>query len=318
MIAMKKLNTRYLTPGPALQDARILFVFGSARGGTTFLNNLLDRYFDYGMGPEGTFVDKFALKMARYGDLDNDANLQRLIQDIAHCEMLEIARHRYKKTALDVTPAIIRDNLRERSYPGVVYAVFESVAKIQGRSRVGNKNPGFWRYHELLQHMFPTQAKYLAIIRDGRDIALSNQKMQWAASSIYACAKIWESMLRAIDQLRIDVRSDRLLVIRYEDILAKPEPVIEQLRQFAAPQMPPQQVDNAVRFVLEEGLRDNHGKWRTGMNDAELRSYEAIAGQWLERYGYERAVPNAQVYPLERAWYESREFARLIWLNVVR
>jgi hypothetical protein len=41
----------------------LLFVFGAARIGTTYLEHLSGRWFDYGMGPEGTFVKPFAKRL---------------------------------------------------------------------------------------------------------------------------------------------------------------------------------------------------------------------------------------------------------------
>src|SRR3546814_16661189 len=80
--------------GPAFrgEDRPILFVFGAARSGTTILNNLLYRHFSYGMGPEGTFVAEWAKRLPRYGDLGADANLRRLVTEIAECRMMHIVR----------------------------------------------------------------------------------------------------------------------------------------------------------------------------------------------------------------------------------
>jgi len=77
-------------------NREILFVLGSARSGTTFLNNFLDRWFDYGMGPEGT---------------------------------LEIMRRMYRDSKkVDVTSAEILARVPEPSYAGVVYGIFRAIA----------------------------------------------------------------------------------------------------------------------------------------------------------------------------------------------
>jgi hypothetical protein len=109
--------------GPGFcEDKPILFVFGAARSGTTILNNLLYRHFGYGMGPEGTFIARWAQRLPSYGDLGDDANLRRLAADLSECRMLHIARHNYRRNPFDVTPDLILRKLRQRSYSGVVYA----------------------------------------------------------------------------------------------------------------------------------------------------------------------------------------------------
>ena len=91
-------------PSFGARDKRILFVFGAARSGTTLLNQLLYHHFGYGTGAEGTFIAEFAKKLSNYGSLENEKNLNRLIQEISRCEMLNIARYKYKQSAFDVTP----------------------------------------------------------------------------------------------------------------------------------------------------------------------------------------------------------------------
>ena len=77
------------------------------------------------MGPEGTFVAEWARRLPRYGDLADEANLQRLVTEIADCRMLHIVRHKYRRNPFDVTPArlvtglITERGVAEASGPGL-------------------------------------------------------------------------------------------------------------------------------------------------------------------------------------------------------
>ena len=184
-------------------DREILFVFGTARSGTTFLNNILDQWFDYGMGPEENFVPFFSRRLWRYGELSKAVNLARLVDDISHCKMLEIPRSKYPPgVRFDVTPELIHEHLLEPTYAGVVYSVFECMAELQHRKRVGNKNPSYWAHLDLLAQLFPSQAKYLCIVRDGRDVALSRMKLKWGRTSVFACARTLVESLRAVEDFQ--------------------------------------------------------------------------------------------------------------------
>ena len=92
----------------SLKDSNksILFIIGAARSGTTYLESIIDDWFGYGMGPEGTFVEDFARRLHKYGNLLEMRNLRRLVHDLSHCEMLEIVRNRWSEdTRFDTTTA---------------------------------------------------------------------------------------------------------------------------------------------------------------------------------------------------------------------
>ena len=144
------------------ERSTVLLVLGSARSGTTFVNKLLDEWFDYGMGPEGSFVADFARRLHRYEPLSTPANFERLARDLAGCTMLTIMRDKYPPDiAIDVTAEMLLERARETSYAELVRAVFECVAVLQNRRHVGNKNPGYSRCLPLLDELFGIDARYL-------------------------------------------------------------------------------------------------------------------------------------------------------------
>ena len=302
-------------PGFSQHDRPILFVFGAARSGTTILNNLLYRHFGYGMGPEGTFVAEWAGRLPRYGDLEDEANLLRLITEIADCRMLHIVRHKYRRNPFDVTPALIRERLRERSYAGVVYAIFECMAELQGCPRVGNKNPDYGHQFPLLHRLFPTQAKYLCIVRDGRDVALSILKTRWGLSSSYIAAKVWADSLNALAAMQREVAPERLHVVSYEKLLRRPEETLEGVRAFLG--VPREEAGIAAAVAeLTEGRRSaNYDKWKQQMSMRDLRLFEGVAGSALLQHGYELSGYPAYVRWSDRLRYESQELARLVRVN---
>lgn len=304
-------------PSFSRQDKSILFVFGAARSGTTILNNLLYRHFGYGMGPEGTFVAQWARRLPRYGDLADDRNLDRLIADVSECEMLHICRHKYQHNPrFDVSPKLIREHLLERSYAGVVYSVFECMAELQNCPRVGNKNPGFWQHYDLLHKLFPTQAKYLCIVRDGRDVSLSIVKTRWGVSSSYIAAKVWAQSLMALEEMQRQFDPGRLHVISYENLLRKPHKTLEGVRDFLG--VPPEEanIDAAVTELTEGSRSANFDKWKQEMSPRDLSIFEGIAGPWLEKFGYELSGNPAGVGLLDRWFYEAKEFSRLVSVNL--
>lgn len=307
----------HVGPSFSCEDCSILFVFGAARSGTTILNNLLFRHFSYGMGPEGTFLAEWAKRLPRYGDLTEDANLRRLVSEIAECDMLDIARRRYRHNPrYDVSPELILAKLRERSYAGVIYSIFENMAELQGCARIGNKNPAYAQEFPLLNRLFPTQAKYLAIVRDGRDVALSIVQRRWGLSSCYAAAKFWLQSMTALAAMHQQLGPDRLHVISYEDLLRQPRETLESVRAFLG--IPPQEADiDAAVAELTQGERAaNFDKWKQQMSVRDLRMFEGLAGPMLEKYGYELSGNPTAIGWTDRVFYEAKELVRLLRVNL--
>lgn len=304
-------------PSFSCEDKPIVFVFGAARSGTTILNNLLYRHFGYGMGPEGTFISEWARQLPRYGDLNQDTNLRRLAADLSECRMLHIARHKYQHNPrFDVTPELIIERLRERSYAGIVYSIFECMAELQGCPRVGNKNPDYGRQFPLLHRLFPTQAKYLCIVRDGRDVALSILKMRWGLSSSYIAAKVWSESLRSLTAMQQQLGSGRLHVLSYEDLLRTPQTTLEIVRDFLGLSRREAKIEEAAAELSTGRKSANFNKWKREMSVHDLRMFEGRAGRWLEKYGYELSGNPTGIGWQSHVFYEAKEFVRLIRLNI--
>jgi hypothetical protein len=298
-------------------DQEILFVLGSARSGTTFLNNFLDRWFDYGMGPEGTFVEKFHRRLGSYGDLAQPHNLERLVDNVSRCQMLEIMRQKYTGSSrVDVTPTAILDRIPEPSYAGVVYGVFRAVADLQGKTAVGNKNPGYWTHLDLLHDLFPSKAKYIAIVRDGRDVFLSLQGTPWGGHSAYTAAKRWHGAIDSIEASQQRLGKDRFLLLRYEDLLRAPADAIEEIEKLLGRKLTSNQRDAALAEARSNPKKSNFNKWRERLSEKDRRIYEALAGDRLARHGYEVLPERPRLSAIERRYFQMIELKRLVRINL--
>ncbi|MGF1630377.1 MAG: sulfotransferase [Kiloniellaceae bacterium] len=299
-----------------LAEKEILFVLGPARSGTTFLNNFLDRWFDYGMGPEGTFIEPFHRRLARYGDLSRTENLERLVEDVSRCPMLEIMRKKYRDAnCLDVSPTEILARLPEPSFAGVVYSVFQCIADLQGKSRVGNKNPGYWTHLALLNNLFPAQARYIAILRDGRDVFLSLQGIPWGRHSAYAAARRWHQALTAIESFQQRCGPGRFLLLRYEDILLSPGDAIDRIEGFLGVTLAPEKRAAALAEARSNPKKGNFNKWPDRLSANDRRVFEALAGDMLAKHGYPVLAERPTLSPLEKRYFELMELKRLVQVN---
>lgn len=298
-------------------EYNILFVFGAARSGTTYLGRILEDVFDFGMGPEGHFVPEFSKKLGKYGNLEASSNMERLVSDVSKSSMLTIMRDQWREEIrTDITPQMIRSGLPKKNYGGLVSSVFHCVAREQGKTRVGNKNPDYWRCLDLIEDIVPARARYLHIVRDGRDVAMSNMKMQWGQDNIFASAKTWRNCVSTTARFADRVGSDRFLEIRYEDLLEQPESTIGQLASFIGVGPPANYLQSLNRKPKTSPKQGNYGKWETGLSSDEKRIYEAVAGDYLRRYGYHTELESPRIGLIENFAMSAGELWRKIKLNL--
>ncbi len=301
------------------QIGPVLFVLGSPRSGTTLLSRILLYYFDYGMGPEGHWIVPFAKRLGRFGDLEEPQNLRRLVEAVLSEEMFKIVRERYERAhgwAMDVTPEMVLEALPERSYRGVVYAALLCLTKELRRSRVGNKNPGFTQDLDVLDRLFPTEAKYLCVVRDGRDVTLSMKEQPWGQNSWYANARFWAECCEKIERFRSRMPPERLLLVRYEDLLRDPEGSSRTIEEFLDHRLSDADRARLVEEITQGSRSRNFDKWRDRMKPYHHRLFESAAGKWLEYYAYERVNVTARSYPWERGFFMTLEYGRRAWGRV--
>ena len=295
----------------------VYFIFGPARGGTTYLGAIMDRWFDVGVGPEGTFVLSACRFGKKLGDLSNAINKRKYADYLSQVEMLEIIRKRYPADkSFDVSPDDILDRMPGDSIADGIYAVFKAVADYRGRTRVGNKNPAYWQHLNKLYELFPDNSRFLFINRDGRDVALSLKDVPWGGQSVYESALEWRKMVRAVEDFRKVCPEDRLLTVRYEDLLSSPHDAMMKICDFM-------QVDNGgdiakgfEQETVQNQKKNNFDKWKNAMSEREIQVFEAICGQELRNCNYERRFEDASLGFYQSSKYKLKRYHRLIKLNL--
>jgi hypothetical protein len=185
-------------------------------------------------------------------------------------------------------------------------AVYESYAAAHGKLRWGDKTPMYMRHLPLLERLFP-EAKYVHLIRDGRDAAVSFLQMPegvvtrtWAhpkTPTDFACQ--WRTEVQAAQALGGRVGTSRYLEVSYEDLVDSPERHLERISEFAGIAYDPAMLGYPGHVDLKgkphqqslgrpptPGLRD----WRQELSAGDVEDFEAVAGDLLRSLGYELAT----------------------------
>src|SRR5262245_22883647 len=118
--------------------------------------------------------------------------------------------------------------LERRDAPSVIRAFYELYADRQGKPRWGDKTPIYVTSMREIGSSLG-EARFVHLIRDGRDVALSRRRRGMGAGKPIAdTAARWR---RRIERARADARRlrGRYLELRFEDLIAAPEPALKRI-----------------------------------------------------------------------------------------
>jgi sulfotransferase family protein len=284
---------------------KIYVIVGSGRSGTTYLNWVLRLSLDIGFSAEPKFVVPMYRQLHRFGNLEQEANLRHLVETIHQGKVFD---HLHRVLGVSSYPEEILDRVREPTYTGVLYAVFQLLAEKRNHSRLGYKDPIDVVHLPLLAQLLPT-ARFIHIIRDGRDVALSLQKFLWGPTNLYCGARYWARLVSTGRKDGADL-AGRYFEVRLEDLMLNPDKTARELGEFINQGDHPEQVRDLVERVNRTRKPGNVQVWKQNMNENQRYICEAAAGDILRACGYPTEFdPHASILHVKKAYYMTSDFA---------
>jgi Sulfotransferase family len=279
------------------------FVVGVGRSGTTLLRMMLDAHPQLAIPPETQFLPD-VLDAAERGT--RGAALADVIATARNWDDFRLEREQLARrigNEADAAEAL-------RSFYGLY-------AERQGKPRWGDKTPKHVTRMRRLGGALG-EARFVHLIRDGRDVALSRRSRGMGAGKPMAeTAELWR---RRIERARAQGRQlrGRYLELRFEDLIADPEPALRAACALVELDYDGSMLDYhetaAGRLTeLETDLDDGGGRiartgreriashalatepphaartgaWRAEMSETERREFESVAGGLLAELGYD-------------------------------
>ena len=186
-----------------------------------------------------------------------------------------------------------------KDYTELIRLLYGLYAEAHEKPRYGNKTPKHVYSIPQLSRMFP-EGRFVHIVRDGRDVAMSYLDQRFGPSNLAWAAKTWSHRVRLGRQTGSALEEGRYTEVRYEDLLDHPE---EELRRLCAFMDLPyddamlryheierdwklnRDPDHHLEKPPTKGLRD----WRSQMSRSDVVLFESIAGPELDAFGYARS-----------------------------
>ncbi len=278
-----------------------IFIVGVARSGTTLLRLMLDAHPELAIPPETHFIPKVIAAVAE-----------------GRSPLEEMTGHRrWPDFGLDPVELALRlDSHRSLTAGDALREFYGLYTSKHGKSRWGDKSTNYIRKMKPISRILP-EARFVHLIRDGRDVALSQVAVHFGPATVEAAAEKWRAEITKAR--RQGPKVPHYQEIRYEDLIADPEPVLREIceatelgwddamldyqdraseriaeivRDFDRPagDAVPADVRAAHQSNVSNPLQsDRAARWRTEMPAADVAAFERVAGGVLDELGYERA-----------------------------
>ena len=204
--------------------------------------------------------------------------------------------------------------------PDALRAFFRLYAEREGKPRWGDKTPDYVRRMKKIERTLP-EARFIHLIRDGRDAGLSHNarigrrgvREPLPATDL---ARRWAKRIEKAREDAADLRG--YLELRYEDLVADPEPALRRVCELIELDYDPRMLDyhrhaegrlqemagslpavgdrpareagerlDAHALATKPPTRERIAIYKQEMSEADQAEFEAIAGGLLAGLGYE-------------------------------
>lgn len=286
-------------------DGPPVFVVGCPRSGTTLLYHMLVSSGEFANYRAETHL--YDMMLPFFGPFSRRRNRERFLDRY-------LRSYYFERTGLDAER--VRNSVLTQCDSGGAFLeiVLGGMAEEQGTPRWAECTPAHLLYMHQIKSEVP-DARFLHIVRDGRDVAVSLNKVGWAhplpwdrGISIQASGWMWQWMVdggcRAGETLGPDYRK-----VRFEDLVRNPGSTLRDLSKFVGCPLDYEMIrENAVGSVgvpntafPENGTEGFNpvGRFRKRLTDRDLAQLEGVVGDTLRRHGYELLTDRTSMTPLK-------------------
>lgn len=270
------------------------FIIGTERSGSNLLRAILNGHPGIYIPHPPHIMKDLGPVEGLYGDLGEDRNFRRLIDDAARLVELHFF-------PWEITPS--RQEAFERAAARNLYCVkagfYDQYRRHRGAARWGCKSTFMVHYAETALKHSPG-AKFIHLVRDGRDVAVSAKDSVFNHFHPYYVARLWSLQQKLAAELTSLLGADAALTVRYEDLTTEPERTVKTVCDFLGEDYSDRLLryfetvetkrlaaaSDSWRNCARPVLGDNTGRYKKRLSAGAIRIFEAEAFGELERFGY--------------------------------
>jgi len=274
-----------------------IFMIGIQRSGSNLLRLMLNELPEIAAPHPPHILQRMMPLVPHYGDLDRKKAFSLLVDDV--CRLVESNPVPWEGVVLDRENVAAR--CRKRNLVAVFGAVYDVMAEARGAKTWCCKSLANTYYLPEIEDYF-TDAKYIYLYRDGRDVAVSFSKAVVGEKHFYPIAKEWNEAQQLALNFRKKVPAKRFFNLSYEDLTTETEKTLRALCGFLGAGYKPSMLEfyksgeakraasasNLWENVANPIMKQNSRKFLKEAREEDIRIFESVAGSSMDSLGYER------------------------------
>lgn len=268
------------------------FIIGCQRSGTTLLRLMLNGHSKIAIPEEGGFWKPLLNRFK--------GNPEKKIKGSELKNYLKYIENNTQFQMWKLDPKETINKIREQSIctlGELMSAFYHDYAIIYKKNIWGDKTPSFFRMVAVLDELFPL-TKFIHLVRDGRDIYLSWQKMKVQKRNVSVAALEWSQKIKRAKKGLSQIKPERYIEIRYEDLVSEPENTLNRICTFLQVEYEPTMLNfwrtsdqfigsHHSDLIFKPVSLNSVEKWKNKLTEKEISYYESIAGPVLLSLGYD-------------------------------
>jgi hypothetical protein len=274
-----------------------IFCLGCSRSGTTLLYHMLLSAGNFAVYRSESFI--LNLLEPRFRPLSRPQNRRRML-DAWYKTFL------FKRTGLEPSDVDARIMAECQNGGDFLRIFMEEICRKQGVERWAETTGEHLLYMREIKRAIPN-ARVIHVIRDGRDVALSWEKLSqirplpWDRKrAAMAAAIYWEWFVEKGRNAGRALGSD-YIEVRYEDLVRRPAEVLKDLEAFVEHDLDYERITevgigsvSAPNTAFKNEKRSPIGRWKTDLSEEDVATLEGLIGGSLEKMGYELSTKRSK------------------------
>jgi len=281
------------------------FIVGAQRSGTTLLRLILNNHSMIAIPEEARFLAPLLTKK----NLTTPLSGKKLNKTIKYLQL----NSQFKQWNYD-TSDLMRELEATRSIKinNLIDKIYTSFSQHEHKTVWADKSL-FFRHIDILSEIFP-DAKFIHLVRDGRDVFHSWRKMDKSKNNVATTAIDWNYKIHRIEKSFEKLPDHRKLIIRYEDLLKAPQETVHNICNFIGISFEPEMMNyhktsqyyvgkHHSELIFQSIDSSNMYKWKNNLTDTEIRIYETLAGNNLRKHNYLLTKKESAIFDYPRIIY---------------
>jgi hypothetical protein len=279
-----------------------VFVLGCGRSGTKMLYHTL--LSAGGFAVYHAESNAFNLLGLRFGDLRFQKNREKMLQVWFTSKLFQRSGLRRE----DIEQRVLREC---RNAGDFLRILMETIAQKQQAERWAECTPLHLLYLPIVKKLIP-EALIVHIIRDGRDVAVSLNKIGWIRPfpwdrkrSVIAAGIFWKWIVsRGLEYGR--AMGNDYMEVHYEDLVARPQETLGRLGTFIDHDLDYERIQRVGLGSLQNPnssfKSEGHhiefspiGRWKTLLSREQVKDLESAIGDLLTQLNYQLTISRDQL-----------------------